>query len=189
MQYRYIVLGYLLFGTVIAGQAEAGEDGERFRAGNLDVETAAMLNVPPDDAVDRKEGGRAGEDRAVSDSGNAPDDGADAMAVTGVAQDTDESDDGTAGESTVSGAPAETDTADNESTVDENTLLAFIPELDYNKDGRRRREMTHELAVEYPTGEFIPRSVENNAWDVGEKLTFQITYGFYQAGTATMSVL
>ena len=191
MQYRYIVFGFLLFAAVTAGQVVADEDGERFRAGNLDSETAAMLNVPPDDAVDKSTGSAVGDDMTVLASGNVPDEGKDATVITGVDQDSGDMDhDGDAASpDSVSDPPALSGTTDDEQVVKENTLLAYIPEHDYSKDGRQRREMTHDLAVEYPTGEFIPRSIVNNAWGVGEKLTFQITYGFYQAGTATMSVL
>ena len=78
MQYRYIVFGFLLFAAVTAGQVVADEDGERFRAGNLDSETAAMLNVPPDDAVDKSTGSAVGDDMTVLASGNVPDEGKDA---------------------------------------------------------------------------------------------------------------
>ena len=51
------------------------------------------------------------------------------------------------------------------------------------------RELTAELMNSYPSGNFISRKIPNEAWSCGEKLTFEVTYGFYRAGTATMSVL
>ena len=51
------------------------------------------------------------------------------------------------------------------------------------------RELTADMMNSYPAGKFNSRKIPNEAWNCGEKLTFEITYGFYRAGTATMSVL
>ena len=51
------------------------------------------------------------------------------------------------------------------------------------------REMTAEVAAKYPPDKFVSRVVVNNAWDVGENLVFSVDYGFYRAGTASMSVM
>ena len=67
--------------------------------------------------------------------------------------------------------------------------LAFIPELSWRTPEWEGREMTEDLALEYPRGNFITRTVNNSAWNVGEHLVFSIDYGFVNAGTATMSVL
>lgn len=40
-----------------------------------------------------------------------------------------------------------------------------------------------------PKPELVYPIVENNAFQIGEKLTFKVRYGFVRAGTATMSVL
>lgn len=51
------------------------------------------------------------------------------------------------------------------------------------------RELTADMMNSYPSGKFVSRKILNEAWSYGEKLTFEVTYGFYRAGTATMSVL
>ncbi|MFC1508950.1 DUF3108 domain-containing protein [Candidatus Omnitrophota bacterium] len=51
------------------------------------------------------------------------------------------------------------------------------------------RELTAEMMNSYPSGNFVSRKIPNEAWGSGEKLTFEVSYGFYRAGTATMSVL
>ena len=51
------------------------------------------------------------------------------------------------------------------------------------------RKLSADLMNSYPAGKFISRKIPNKAWSCGEKLTFEVTYGFYRAGTATMSVL
>lgn len=53
----------------------------------------------------------------------------------------------------------------------------------------KRRELTPEIMERYPNGKFVPRKIHNEAWDIGEHLEFEVTYSFYSAGTATMSVL
>lgn len=40
-----------------------------------------------------------------------------------------------------------------------------------------------------PKPELVYPTVQNNAFQIGEKLTFKVRYGFVRAGTATMSVL
>ncbi len=64
-----------------------------------------------------------------------------------------------------------------------------IPERSWPDSHRVRRELTEEIAEKYPYKPFDKRTMDNNAWEPGEKLTFSIDYGFYSAGTATMSVL
>jgi len=70
-----------------------------------------------------------------------------------------------------------------------NTLLTYIPENSWRTPDMEGRELTIEIAEKYPPGNFVCRSVENNSWGVGEELKFTIYYGFYRAGTATMSVI
>ncbi|MBT4484439.1 MAG: DUF3108 domain-containing protein [Candidatus Latescibacteria bacterium] len=70
----------------------------------------------------------------------------------------------------------------------ENYLVAYIPEKEWRIQGLDGRELTGEIAKKYPRGKFVKRDITNNSWGVGEHLKFAIKYGFYQAGTATMSV-
>lgn len=186
MQYRIIAFIFILCVAVATGRVYAGDDGERFKAGNLDAETAAMLNVPPDNMANRTTDNEAAvvPESPVSDvvHSNENETIVGTTVVSDVSQDEEDTD-------VEVDSQDITASVDAEPVIDENTRLAYIPELDFYTDGRRRREMTPELAVEYPAGKFVPRTVTNNAWDVGEKLTFQITYGFYQAGTATMTIL
>ncbi|MFC1541136.1 DUF3108 domain-containing protein [Candidatus Latescibacterota bacterium] len=65
----------------------------------------------------------------------------------------------------------------------------YIPEKSWPDSNRLRRELTEEIALEYPYKEFNKRKIENNVWEVGEQLTFSVDYGFYRAGTATMTVM
>jgi hypothetical protein len=51
------------------------------------------------------------------------------------------------------------------------------------------RALTPEMALKYPEGRFVPRLTKNTAFGVGENLIFSVDYGFYKAGTATMSVV
>lgn len=69
------------------------------------------------------------------------------------------------------------------------SLLLLIPELAWPDSHRTRRVLTPDIAHEHPDGKFVPRSVTNTVWGVGEYLEYSIDYGFYTAGTATMSVL
>jgi len=62
--------------------------------------------------------------------------------------------------------------------------VPFLASLDFN-----RRELTSEIMEQYPNGKFVPRKIHNEAWTIGEHLEFEVTYSFYSAGTATMSVL
>ena len=71
----------------------------------------------------------------------------------------------------------------------EDTLLVTIPEWSWPDTSRIRRNITLEVAKNYPSGNYIPRNIVNKVWGVGEKLTFSIDYGFYRAGTATMAVV
>ncbi len=64
-----------------------------------------------------------------------------------------------------------------------------IPEYDWpDYHTRERREMTPDIARKYPRGKHVPRFVENTVFGVGESLQYSIDYGFYRAGTATLSV-
>ncbi len=69
------------------------------------------------------------------------------------------------------------------------TPVVHIPEKSWPDSNRIRRELTLEIAKKYPTGNFVPRRIVNNAWGVGEQLSFSIDYGFYRAGTAIMAVV
>jgi len=70
------------------------------------------------------------------------------------------------------------------------SVIAYnIPENSWRISGLDGRELTRDIAKQYPPGHFTGRKVQNNAWSVGEHLVFSVDYGFYRAGTATMSVL
>lgn len=64
--------------------------------------------------------------------------------------------------------------------------VQILPDREPDLKGR---EMTQEMASMHPAGRFVPRAVANNAWNAGEHLVFSVEYGFYKAGTATMSVV
>jgi len=53
----------------------------------------------------------------------------------------------------------------------------------------KAREITPEMEDKYSADKFIPRSIINKTFAVGENLVFSLDYGFYSAGTATMSVI
>ena len=53
----------------------------------------------------------------------------------------------------------------------------------------KAREITPEMEKKYPADKFVQRTVKNEAFGVGESLVFSVDYGFYSAGTATMSVI
>ncbi len=67
--------------------------------------------------------------------------------------------------------------------------LAILPENCWPDSDRVRYNLSSEIADSHPTGNYIPRSIANNAWGVGERLVFSVNYGSYDAGKATMSVL
>ncbi len=67
-------------------------------------------------------------------------------------------------------------------------LAVQIPERSWPDSHRVRRELSPEIAIKYPGGNYKPRKVKNITWGVGEKLTFSIDYGFIHAGTATLEV-
>jgi len=69
------------------------------------------------------------------------------------------------------------------------SLVDAIPERAWRTSGFGGRELTREIASLYPPGHFVCRRVENGVWGVGEKFVYSVDYGFYRAGTATMSVL
>lgn len=77
--------------------------------------------------------------------------------------------------------------ADN--TPETTPMLAYIPESSWRTPEWEGRELTADLAQEYPRGNFIDRSVANDSWKMGEHLVYSIDYGFLNAGTATMSVI
>jgi hypothetical protein len=54
-------------------------------------------------------------------------------------------------------------------------------------DNLRQTDTTLKILAPEPV--FVYPIVENNAFQIGEKLTFKVRYGFVRAGTATMSVL
>jgi hypothetical protein len=68
-------------------------------------------------------------------------------------------------------------------------FVAGVPEHNWPDSNRVRRELTDEIIEKYPFENFKNRKIENNVWDTGEQLTFSVDYGFYRAGTATMSVI
>ena len=70
----------------------------------------------------------------------------------------------------------------------DDTLAVHIPERGWPDSHRVRRELTPEIAIKYPGGNYIPRKVKNSTWGVGEHLTFSVDYGFFHAGTATLAV-
>ena len=73
---------------------------------------------------------------------------------------------------------------------DEDSLSSSAPDpLPLQRPDLKGRELTATIAAKYPSKKFIPRGVVNRAWDAGENLVFSVEYGFYRAGTATMSVL
>jgi hypothetical protein len=57
------------------------------------------------------------------------------------------------------------------------------------KPDLKGQELTAAIAEKYPSNKFIPREVASRPWSAGENLVFSVEYGFYRAGTATMSVL
>ena len=84
-------------------------------------------------------------------------------------------------------APVGTILANHCESIEDSLVKApvkYIATLDLD-----RRELTPEIMERYPDGKFVPRKIQNEAWTVGEHLEFEITYSFYSAGTATMSVL
>ncbi len=63
---------------------------------------------------------------------------------------------------------------------DENLLVKSTTDSSQSDDS---------LFIPISEAELVYPSVENNAFHVGEKLTFKVRYGFVRAGTATMSVV
>ena len=51
--------------------------------------------------------------------------------------------------------------------------LHIIPEKSWPDSNRIRRELTQELAIQYPQGNFIPRSIENAVWESENIWSFQ----------------
>ena len=73
----------------------------------------------------------------------------------------------------------DTDSTQNDSSelVIDSILSDSVAQIDSSTE-----EINLTPPLEYPV-------VENNAFQIGEKLTFKVRYGFVRAGTATMSVL
>ncbi len=67
-------------------------------------------------------------------------------------------------------------------------LALDIPERSWNRPPTGGPELTPDIAEKYPRNYIAGRTITNNAFATGEHLVFQIQYGFYQAGTATMSI-
>lgn len=84
--------------------------------------------------------------------------------------------------------PGEKSTEETTGTA-KDSLLSDIPERAWRTPGFKGRELTGEIAEKYPKGNFIERKAENNVWGTGEHIIFSVDYGFYRAGTATMSVV
>lgn len=77
-------------------------------------------------------------------------------------------------------------TADSRGDVRQLTL--DIPERSWNRPSTGGKELTPDIAEKYPRTFIAERTISNNAFAIGEHLVFQIQYGFYEAGTATMSI-
>jgi hypothetical protein len=81
------------------------------------------------------------------------------------------------------------DTSGADGVESPDASIPAIPESSWRREGLEGPELTDELAREYPREHDHERSARNGAWALGEHLVFQIKYGFYKAGTATMSVV
>ena len=183
--YKYLLLLiYILIILWNKDSIKAGENGSRYE-GPLDMTTAEMLNVQflPDST--EKNGNNEKHDVAeiISDS-------TDMYKLGEVAGFLDTFGVDTAAADTLD--PFLSDISFEKDTMEEqlNSFpLAYIPEHELEKLEFERRDMTPDLVEQYPPGMFVPRTVTNNAWEVGEHLMFDLTYSFYKAGTATMSVV
>jgi len=80
------------------------------------------------------------------------------------------------------------DTDSTENSTRPDTLQTFNHDslLVITKDSLHADDST---LVSIVRPEFVYPVVENNAFHIGEKLTFKVRYGFVRAGTATMSVV
>jgi len=141
----------------------ADEDGSRFK-GRLDPVTAGMLGVKTDTTtVD-------------------PDDEDDTKDM--VSEDSD--DDSTTGKKAAVVKPS---VPIRQAAAQEAAPRTATRAEDLRSPDLKGRELTSEQMTKYPPTKFIPRSVANHAWGAGENLVFTVDYGFYRAGTATMSVI
>ncbi len=156
-----LILGISLV-TVCVG-VFADEDGARFQ-GNLDAATERFIGGSP--GATETTPADASE-RNISDPAKIP-------TVKG----------GKTGPDPSTGGRAEPKAAEVLAQAASAEALPIMrnPEL-------KGRELTPEVVAEYPDGKYIPRVVANRAWGVGEDLKFAVDYGFYKAGTATMSVI
>ena len=73
--------------------------------------------------------------------------------------------------------------------VEDDSLTIDIPERNWRTEGFEGRELTKDIAGKFPAGNFKKRNISKVEWGVGENLVFSVKYGFYRAGTATMSIL
>ena len=86
-------------------------------------------------------------------------------------------------------ATLETIGMDDIESADQDSTDLHIPERSWRREGLEGSELTPEIAREHPRDHDHERNAPNGAWGLGEHLVFQIKYGFYKAGTATMSVV
>lgn len=180
--YKYIVFVALFFIVLNEGYIGAGENGSRFE-GPMDRVTAEMLNIPflPDSASESSSTVPDGADEISKHPDKHKLEVAQVFIAFGV--DTDEAE---------SINPSLYDVSSELSAVKEpvdSLPLANIAEHEFEEYDFERRALTPDLLDQYPDGKYIPRTVTNNAWEVGEHLVFDLTYSFYKAGTATMSVV
>lgn len=180
--YKYIVLVALIFIVLNEDYTGAGENGSRFE-GPMDRVTAKMLNIPflPDSTGESSSTVPDGADELSGPPDNHKLEAAQVFKAFGV--DTAEAE---------SINPSLYDVSSELSAVKEpvdSLAPANIAEHEFEEYDFERRELTPELLDQYPDGKYIPRTVTNNAWEVGEHLVFDLTYSFYKAGTATMSVV
>lgn len=69
------------------------------------------------------------------------------------------------------------------------TIESDFPEKYWRRPYTDTYELTHDIAIKYPLKKIVKRYIMNDVWGIGENLIFSVDYGFYRAGTATMSVL
>ncbi len=155
------VLFFIWF--IFAAGISADEDGSRF-LGKLDKVTAGMLGVPADSTVVEVDENDDSDDDPVETS--------------------DE-------DSTIETKPVvvKPTAPVRRATLNETAPASPVKKVSMRAPELKGREMTNEQVAKYPPTKFIPRSVVNSAWGAGENLVFTVDYGFYRAGTATMSII